>query len=89
MKKVNIPLDEFIKQLQKIQADMAGMKSHPYSNSISFYLHSENDDEAGSISLGEDEYDPAIESDYHMGCRCTLGAVINLIKTDDNNPPPA
>ena len=89
MKKVKIPLDEFINQLQKIQADMAGVAHHPFSNNISFYLQSENEEEAGEIVLCEDEYDPAIEADYHMGCRCTLGAIINLINDDDNNSPPS
>ena len=83
MKKVKITLDEFIKQLQKIQTDMVSVKHHSGSNSISFCLHSnEYSYNLEHVNLCEDEDDPAIEYDYHMGCRCTLGVVINLMKEE-------
>ncbi len=78
VRKIKIPLDEFIKQLQKIQADMATVKHQSYANTISFCLHTSDDVER--LNLVEDEYDCAIEYDYHMGCRCTLGANINLMQ---------
>ena len=79
MKKVKLPLDEFIKQLQKIQADMVSEKHHSGANTIYFCLHTSDDVEV--LSLVEDEYDCAIEYYYHMGCRCTLGANINLMQS--------
>lgn len=82
MKKIKIPLDKFIKQLQQIQDDMASIKHHAGSNSISFYVHTKEGDDDDWYVLCEDEYDPAIEAHHLPGCRCCIGAVINLMKDD-------
>lgn len=63
-------LSKFIQQLQKIESDINHYAHPSISDSLSFYIETEEN----ILNLDLE----SIEWDQSMGCRCTLGASIKL-----------